>query len=109
MGGRGVIYSRAVFRTWWASVTCLVLCYAVILSGIALRSQSSVRPRLDYWLLGGLTLLPLAMSARVLTLLRYLERTHPEPDAAMALLFDMSISLPIMCLAFVSTVLWLLD
>jgi hypothetical protein len=80
-----------------------------MLSGIAFRAQSSTRPRVDFWVLAGLTLLPLALSARVLTLLRYLERTHREPDAAMALLFDMSIGLPIMCLTFVSTVLWLLN
>jgi len=109
MSSRGVRYPHAVFRTWRASVTCLALCYGAILSGIAFRAQSSARPRVDFWLLAGLTLLPLALSAKVLTLLRYLERTHPEPDAAMALLFDMSIALPIMCLAFVSTVLWLLN
>lgn len=105
---KGVSYPRLLVRTWYGSVTHLVTIYAVMLAGIAVRAFRADPPRLDLVLLAGLTLMPLALAGRALTLLRALERLRPEPDAAMVFLFDLSMSLPIMCLAFVASFLWLL-
>ncbi len=105
----GVRYPRALVRTWKGSVTHLAAIYGVILAGLVLRASRPGLPGINFLVLAGLTLVPLALAGRALTLLRALERLHPEPDAAMVFLFDLSISLPIMCLAFVSNFLWLLN
>lgn len=108
MPTKGVSYPRVLVRTWNGSVTHLVVIYAVMLAGIAVRVFRADPPRLDLLVLAGLTLMPLALAGKALALLKALERLHTVPDAAMVFLFDLSMSLPIMCLAFVASFLWLL-
>jgi hypothetical protein len=106
MPTNAVSYPRLLVRTWNGSVTHLVAIYGVMLGGIAVRAFRAGPLRLDLVVLAGLTLIPLALAGKALTLLKAMERVRTEPDAAMVFLFDLSMSLPIMSLAFVANSLW---
>jgi len=95
-----VVYPRVIFRTSHAASIMLLICFTMALTLVAIVGSRLRLP--DLALLAACVSIPSLLAFRVHKVLGQLERQRPEPDAAMVLLFDLSLMLPVLSLIFAS-------
>ena len=95
-----VLYPRIFFRTSRAASAWLLVAFTMALTLVALMARSARPP--DLALLVACVSIPSMLAIRVLRMLGELERQRSEPDAAMVLLFDLALMLPVLSLVFAS-------